>query len=177
MPGFGLHSEMENARCNIELGNNRFVLATEWRGEIRIDIREWERKEKLIPTKKGSSLTMSRWKMLVDSFDSLDAALSEKRDYQSHLGGNVYASVQANGTCINIRQYWLPPNKTEVVPTKKGICLRSSEYAKLKDVVCVIGDFVPELSSVVPCPYSSDHQNQLGFLRCPECNPDHFVDW
>lgn len=45
-------TEMENARCNIELGNNRFVQATEWKDQIRIDVREWELKDKkLIPTK------------------------------------------------------------------------------------------------------------------------------
>jgi hypothetical protein len=48
----------------------------------------------------------------------------------------------------DIRQHWLPPNQTEVVPTKKGITLRSGEYAKLKDVASVISDFVPELNSV-----------------------------
>jgi hypothetical protein len=45
---------MEKTRCNIELGNNRYVKATEWKDEIRIDIREWEIKDrKQIPTKKG----------------------------------------------------------------------------------------------------------------------------
>jgi hypothetical protein len=63
---------MENARCNIELGNNRFVQATEWKDEIRIDIREWEIKDgKQIPTKKGISLPLHRWEMLVDSLEFL----------------------------------------------------------------------------------------------------------
>lgn len=169
---------MENARCNIELGNNRFVQATEWKDQIRIDVREWELKdEKLIPTKKGISLPLHRWKLLADNMDFVDQALNEKRDYASHIGGNVYATVKASGICVDIRQHWLPPNQTEVRPTKKGITLRPSEYNKLKDVACVIGDFVPELSSVVPCPYSSDHMNQLVFLRCSECNPDNFTEW
>ncbi|CAG2202428.1 unnamed protein product [Mytilus edulis] len=169
---------MDKTRCKIELGNNRFVQATEWNDEIRIDVREWELKdEKLIPTKKGISLPLHRWKLLVDNFEFLDQALAEKRVYQSHLGGNVYASVQIKSVCLDLRQHWLSPNNTEVVPTKKGICLRPAEYVKLKDVASVIGDFVPELCSIVPCPYSSDHQNQLGFLRCSECNPDHFSEW
>ncbi|CAG2237713.1 unnamed protein product [Mytilus edulis] len=169
---------MENARCNIELNNNRFVQAKEWKDQIRIDVREWELKDgKLIPTRKGISLSLNRWKLLTNSFDKLDQALAEQKDHSSHLGGNVYSSVQARANCVNIRQYWLPPNETEVVPTRKGITLRPGEYAKLKDVASVIGDFVPELNSIVPCPYSSDHQNQLGFLRCSECNPDNFLVW
>ena len=169
---------MDKTRCNIELGNNRFVKATEWRDEIRIDVREWETKDgKLIPTKKGLSLPLSRWKLLVDSFDLVDQALVENKEFSTHLGRNMYCSVKASGVCVDLRQHFLPPQHTDMVPTRKGITLRPSEYAKLKDVACVIGDYVPELSSVVPCPYSSDHLNQLGFLSCPECNPDNFTEW
>lgn len=89
----------------------------------------------------------------------------------------MYASVQANSICVDNRQCWFPKNRTEVVPTRKGICLKPTEYGKVKNTACVIGDFVPELISVVPCPYRSDHMNQLGFLKCPECNPDHCTEW
>lgn len=100
-----------------------------------------------------------------------------RTDYSTHLWGNLYASIHSSGVCVDIWQYWLPPNQTEVVPTKKGICPRPSEYTKLKDTARVIGDFVPELSSTVPCPYQSNHMNQLGFLKCPECNPDNYTEW
>ena len=109
--------------------------------------------------------------------DVVDQALDENREYATHLGGNVSATVKASVICVDIRQHWLPPNQTEVVLTKKGITLRPGEYAKLKDGPSVIGDFVPELNSVVPCPYRSDHMNQLGFLSCNECNPDHCAEW
>jgi hypothetical protein len=169
---------MENARCNIELGNNMFVQATEWKDEIRIDVSEWEiQNEKRIPTKKGISLPLQRWKMLVDSLEFLDQALIEKREYATHLGRNVYTGVKTSGIYVDLRQHWLRPNQTKVVPTKKGITLRPGEYAKLKDVASVISDFVPELNSVVPCPYRPDHMHQLGFLSCPECNPDHCAEW
>ena len=65
--------EMENARCNIELGNNRFVQATEWKDEIHIDVSECEiQNDKRVPTKKGISLPLHRWKMLVDGLEFLD---------------------------------------------------------------------------------------------------------
>jgi hypothetical protein len=84
---------MENARCNIEFGNDRFVQAIEWKDEIRIDVREWEiQNDKRVPTKKGISLPLHRWKMFVDSLEFLDQALTEKREYATHLGGNVYSS-------------------------------------------------------------------------------------
>ena len=62
--------------------------------------------------------------MLDNNMDFVVQALDEKREYATHLGGNVYASVKASGICVDIRQHWLPPNQTEVVPTKKGITLR-----------------------------------------------------
>ena len=68
--------------------------------------------------------------MLVDMFEFLDQALDEKREYATHLGGNVYASVKASGICVDIRQHWLPPNQAEVVPTKKGITLRPGEIER-----------------------------------------------
>lgn len=164
--------------CNIELGNCRYIQTTVWNDEPRIDIREWQTEDaKRIPTRKGISLKLQRWKLLVEAFDSLDKALKEKSTYSSHIGGNVYASVKADNVCVDIGQHWLPPNQTEVVPSKKGITLRPAEYEKLKDVSSVIGDFLPDLNSIVPCPYQSDHMNQLGFLKCPECNPDNYTEW
>jgi hypothetical protein len=94
---------MEKTRWNIELGNDRFTKATEWRDEIRIDVREWGiQNDKGIPTKKGIRLSLHRWKMLVDMFEFLDQALDEKRDYATHLGRNVYATVKASGICVDI---------------------------------------------------------------------------
>jgi hypothetical protein len=40
--------------------------------------------------------------MLVDMFEFLDQALDEKRDYATHLGRNVYATVKASCICVDI---------------------------------------------------------------------------
>ena len=168
---------MENARCNIELGNNRFVQATEWKDEIHIDIREWEIKDENRYSRKRESVSPYTDGRCSSTVEFLDQTLDEKREYATHLGRNVYAIVNASGICVDLRQHWLPPNQTYVVPTKKRRTLRPGEYAKLKDVASVICDCAPELNSVVPCPYRSDHMNQLGFLSCRECNPDHCAEW
>ena len=36
---------------------------------------------------------------------------------------------------------------------------------------------LPELDGVVPCYVQSDHINQLGALRCSECNPNNYQNW
>ena len=102
-------------------------------------------------------------------------ALKNGKPYQSHLGGNVYCTVRENNPCVDIRQFWKPDE--EIVPCKKGLCLRPGEYQSLKRMIPDIGAAIPELSCVVPCQFQSDHANQLGFLRCSECNPNDYTNW
>ncbi len=159
---------MESAtRCDIHIGNGRYVRVQEWKGDLRVDIREWDKK---IPTKKGVSLPLGRWKHFVESVETIDDALNTKylEFYNNHLGGNVYCTVE--GVCVDIRQYWKPADT--VIPTRKGICLRADEYKRLKDSIPQIGQTLPELDAFVPCYLQSDHQNQLGMLSCAECNPN-----
>ena len=72
-------------------------------------------------------------------------------------------------------KYWKP--QKEVVPTKKGLCLRTLEYIAIKELLTEIGRALPELDGVVPCYVQSDHMNQLGALRCLECNPIDYENW
>ena len=154
------------------LGGERYVNVTTWRGERRVDLREWNHDT---PSKKGISLTLMRWKNLVNGMEYLDQALKDKTAYSSHLGGNVNCSIAENSACVDIRQYWKP--EEEVVPTKKGLCLRPDEYKALKEVLPEIGQTLPELDAVVPCYLQSDHMNQMGALQCPECNPNEHMNW
>ena len=163
---------MSNFRCRVSLGNDRYVEVNEWKGELRVDIREWKEDK---PTKKGISLILMRWKNWVHQLEYADAALQEKTSYGHHIGGNVCCNVAENGVCVDIRQYWKA--QVELVPTKKGICLRPSEYERLKELVPEIGNALPELSAVVPCFLQSDHMNQLGALQCSECNPNDCNNW
>ena len=163
---------MTSYRCKFNLGNQRYVQVNEWKGELRVDIREWNDDK---PTKKDISLTLMRWKNLVDQFENVERALQNKENYWSHMGGIVYCNITDTSVCMDIRQYWKPVN--EVVPTKKGICLRPQERVSLKELVPEIGKVLPELNAVVPCYLQSDHMNQLGASQCPECNPNDYGNW
>jgi hypothetical protein len=90
-----------------------------------------------------------RWKNFVDLLEFVDNALNDKQEYHGHLGGNVFCKVAVNNACVDIRQYWKPQD--DVVPTKKGMCLRPREYQRLKEAVPEIGRTLPELDAVVPC--------------------------
>ena len=84
-------------------------------GGVGVDLREWKDDK---PTKKGISLTLMRWKNWVDYLEYADQARTEKQNYKSHLGGNVYCTITEGSACMDIRQYWKP--QEEVIPTKKG---------------------------------------------------------
>lgn len=163
---------MASFRCKLTLGNNRYVQVCEWKGELRVDIREWNENK---ATKKGISLTLMRYKNLVDLLEFADQAIQGKEFYKRHLGGNVYVSIEEGSVCVDIRQYWKP--EEVLVPTKKGLCLRPAEYTRLKELLPEIGQTLPELDAVVPCFLQSDHMNQIGFLQCSECNPNDFQNW
>ena len=163
---------MDNTDRRFALGNDRYVEVCEWKDEKRVDLREWVGKT---PTKKGISLTLMRWKCLANILDQVDEALKNKTSYECHLGGNVSCTVKEGNPCVDIRQFWKP--EENVVPTKKGLCLRPGEYQRLKEVLSDIGNVLPELSDVVPCLFQRDHANQLGYLRCSECNPNDYTNW
>ena len=67
--------------------------------------------------------------------------------------------------------------EVEVIPTKKGLYLRPPEYIAVKELLTEIGRALPELDGVVSCYVQSDHMNQLGALRCSECNPNDYQNW
>ncbi len=105
-------------RCQLELGNHRYVRVVEWKGNLRVDIREWVENG---PTKKGISIPLPRWKNFVDNIEIIDETLKNGTTCSIHLGGNVYCDVREN-KCVDIRLFWKP--RHVLVPTKKGIYLR-----------------------------------------------------
>lgn len=71
---------------------------------------------------------------------------------------------------VNIRHWWKPDDTTNPCPTKKGVILSKNKWKQLKDTMTVMRDFVPELNDAsIGC--TEDHENQMGMLQCPECNP------
>lgn len=170
---------MSTTQCSLELGNERYIQAcTLDNGERRVDIREWKSSEnRQFPTKKGISLNLQLFKTLTLSIDLIDTALAKKEDLNYHIGANIFLTIKGDSPCVNIRKYWKPENEENLVPTKKGICLRPLEYLNLKLHLSSIEKAVPELETIEPCFLQDDHQNQLGMLRCAMCNPLEYQNW
>lgn len=171
-------------RCKLALGNNRFVQVVEWKGELRVDLRQWENN---YPSKKGVSLNLMQYKNLLAALDLTitPAFTNDQKELQfkaakngsHHLGANVFVSARQDNPCVDIRQYWKPSNYTTIVPTKRGLCLRPTEFKALQSYISDIEKLLPELKDVIPCYMRDDHSNQLGMMSCKNCNPNEFYKW
>ena len=161
-------------RCKLSLENERYIQVTEWKGELRVDIREWNKE---YPMKKGVGLNLMQYNFLAGIEIFIDLALTENKEESFHLGANVFLKVRQDNPCVDIPQYVKPSSQPESVPTKRGLCLRPSEYQTLKTRFNEIEKHLPELENVVPCYMQDGHANQEGMLRCKYCNPDGYTKW
>ena len=166
--------------CLTSLGNNVWLKVSEWKGEKRVDIREYNTK---YPTKTGISLTLNRWTGLCHAVDMVDEHLTrvkkgEHVEFEFHIGGNVYVSINSPFWIVSIRQFFCPMNGANMRrPTPKGIRLKLGGWNTLKETIASVQREVPELENFVPCFARNDHSNQMGFLTCPECNPEGYQDY
>lgn len=134
----------------LALENDRFVEVFSTKdNEKRVDIRQW--KNCWYTTEKGISLNMNLFKTFALTLDMIDTALSKKEELNYHMGSNVFCTIQQGNPCVSIRQYWRPPDKEILVPTKRGLCLRPVEYRALNLRIAEIEKVIPELESLVPC--------------------------
>ena len=158
------------------LGNGRFVKVSQAPNtETVVEISESGSKPK------GHTLTLQRWKMLCDGCDPVNELIYKSKSGQQdstlsiHLGGNVFISINAGYQCVNIRQF--ENNGNCIFPTKDGIALRFTEWNTMIENMALINQNIPYFDTVFPCYMDLDHCNQLGFLRCPECNPTSFTEY
>src|ERR1700759_5140202 len=164
---------------DVQFAQQRHLTYSRYNGEDLIHVREFEViGNRSYPTKKGVSFTPGRLKMLMAFVDEIDEHLkqqmskdiykvSKEEDYRKHLGAGIHAGVSRKFDGGDLRRYWLPNGQKEIVATKNGIFLPSSQWTALKEK---LGDLMiakPELSIADSC----FHQNQLGLMDCHECDP------
>ena len=76
----------------------------------------------MIATKKGISLKLHNVKILSNLIEDITESLGNNVERKWHLGNNIYVSIREDNPCVDIRQYWRPPEKEDSVPTKKDLC-------------------------------------------------------
>ena len=169
--------------CQIDIGNDCYVVGNTFKGQMLIHIRKYERRDdgKLFPTKKGIALNLEKWKKLQYwCLEAIDSALEQYResqtvDFNVHLGGNYHVSVKSGYPLVNIRRWFTPEDREELTPTKTGIALTFLQWDKLKSAMLLVEELLDgELDKVSFC--EEFHQNQEGALTCSNCNPNDFMN-
>lgn len=138
----------------LHLGNDCYVVAKTFRGVLQIHIRYYyKQKGKLWPTKRGVTLSPSKWLKLEANCDTLDMLLEQcftgelKKKEEIYLGGDVYLSVNPTFCIIDIRHWKKSVNTQETYASRKGVSLNRTRWNSLKDVMTEIQNKVPELNS------------------------------
>ena len=164
----------------LSLSGNRYVTANTFKGYVMIHIRQFT--EDGVPIKgKGIALTVVQWVELMSCIDGINNKLKHITDenvpdFKHHLGGNKYVRVTNGFRCVDLRLFWLPEDKREVVPTKKGIALSIQEWYEFTKLAnSQVPKYVPEIMTTVPCIFRDDHANQMGYLECINCNPNYWT--
>ncbi|XP_072950301.1 RNA polymerase II transcriptional coactivator KIWI-like isoform X2 [Typha angustifolia] len=66
------------AMASSSISKNRRVAVRSWQGKVVVDIREFYIKDgKQLPGKKGISLPMDQWKILLEHIEEIDEAVKE----------------------------------------------------------------------------------------------------
>ncbi|OWF45232.1 Activated RNA polymerase II transcriptional coactivator p15 [Mizuhopecten yessoensis] len=172
----------ENKLCQLDIGNDHYVVASRFQGRLYIHIRIYEKRpdNTTYPTKKGITLDLEKWTKLMTWYsDDVDEAIkgyddeTKDTDLKIHLGSNYHVSLNTGYPVVNIRRWFLSDNEKEIKPTRKGITLTFRQWGKVKDAMTVLKDFIgKELENVTFCEMAEDHQNQMGMLQCSKCNPN-----
>lgn len=172
--------------------------------EQRINVREYVQYTvggRLYPSKRGLYLTQDNWAELMavkeevteelqrvldqglahppvrmaDGEPVMDAEVEREEICRKwHIGNNVFMVVESGWPFVNLRRWWIPPDREEgdgPVPTKRGLCLSPEEWKRLIGYNYKLESLVPELVSALPHCLRKDHQNQLALELCGHCNP------
>ena len=108
----------QEPRCHLDLGGDVYVTAKIWHEELCIHIRKYDvyLNGKSYPTKRGIVFTLKHWLELPGAVLQIKEAITDgMTTMQSHLGANMYASLDQNG--VDIRQWEKHPMQKSATPT------------------------------------------------------------
>lgn len=80
------------------------------------------------------------------------------------LSEDIRLRINASYPFINIRKFWCPPNREDMVPTTSGVCVKFDEYTVLKNVFPSISALLPDK----PCEKNSRYFKSLDSLSIKE---------
>ncbi len=119
--------------------------------------------------RKRVHLSLKKWKVFVEALPDIDEAVKklvhgEDVNYFLHIGNKIHVSIKSGIFCIDIRKYWFPQGKTELVHGLPAVSLKLKEFGNLRDRLEEINSFV-HLERVRGCKHSTEQEK----LACEDC--------
>ena len=162
------------------LGGDRYlVVNTFGDGKLKVHVRQFERRKTgvLYPTKAGVYFQPARYAKLMALEPQITSTIQAELDGEDcesikwHIGGGVYVAVSKDFDIANLRQYFLPEDEQEILPTKVGVTLKLDQWENTVNELKALKEKFPELANAQECDLSADHANQTGYYDCKECSP------
>ena len=134
------------------------------------------------PVMKEYALSLQQWQQLMNRLQDIDTAVTDHQTdktvhVQYHLGRNLYVHVNSGFNVVDLRDFWLPEGKSDLVPTRRGISIKFEEFDTLVKLKTEIEQVIPELNTIQPCLKRSDRMNPLGVLSYSEYKPNDHHNW
>ena len=122
---------------------------------------------------------LPRLKVLQEEIEQIDQAYpSPAINWRKHVGGGVYISAGSDADGVRIFEWQLCENGKGIERTSNGFDLSREQMGRLISTLRYLETrIIPELEDTLTCIERDDHMNQLGALRCAECNPFDWFSW
>ena len=140
-----------NDGVSCEIGGNRKIELTTYKGADCMDIYEVGTDEIGVWGRKGITLGLESWAclnawMLKITEILLESTTKSDVAFNLHLGENKYVTVTSGVFCVDIRQWYV--NRQNVTrPGRTGIGLRISEWEKMVELIPTINTRLTKLRS------------------------------
>ncbi|KAJ8303809.1 hypothetical protein KUTeg_018732 [Tegillarca granosa] len=162
--------------CRVHLGDERYLVVKPFAGKIQVHLRLYQVGFRgSYPTKKGVALNLEMWKKLEERYiEDIDYAIKNFDNKEEEINTRIHLGRPF--ARVDVRRWFMPADDHEIVPTQKGVSLTFKQWDYVKNAMQLVRQLLgEELDKVTFCEDSNDHQNQLGYLRCSNCNPNYFT--
>jgi len=169
--------------CKFHIGDNHYVLFNLFQGKLKVHIRKYTLE--IYPTKKGITLDLKQFQTLSgECYDRMNSHLAgcntgTLTDFRFNLGNHIYITHNVQWRHkIDLRQWFIPKDTTEVLPTAKGVVLTFEQWSNLKPAFMLIRQLIrnqwenlsaeQKLDTCSRCMCMEKHEI-AGECRCSTC--------
>jgi len=177
----------------VHIGNARYLLYGETEEKPVVRVQECDYRVSHGGEKKEAKMirfTLQQWMDLTAAIPAVNEAIEEFDDIKIHIGNNTFIRVQPQRFRVDIRDYFIPPTdkcnrglgpgefEPYLIPTRRGISLTYSEWAKLSGKgVHLLREGSDAIKGATTGSCLAWHEENIEVLKCAHCNPNGYNMW